>query len=75
MIVIIQIQRLLWNVFQPSELLLKLTPPTDELELPPYHLKKNMKMNSATAPPPTIQSARRRRFRSKLIAQIPPSRY
>src|SRR4029077_20872728 len=70
MIVISQIQRLFVKVSQPVELL-PAAPTAPEgsapLTLPPNHLKKNMKMNSAMAPPPTIWSARRRRLMSKLI--------
>jgi hypothetical protein len=71
MIVISQIQRLFVKLCQPFRLPPMLIPPTEELALAPYHLKKNRNMNKAIALPPTILLDRRKRLKSKLIAQFP----
>ncbi len=54
MIVISQIQRLLWNVCQPVKLTLKLLAAERRAAAPPYHLKKNRKMKNRIALAPMI---------------------
>ena len=57
-IVISQTQRLVVKMCQPFTLWLTSIPPAEVLR--PNHLKKNRKTNRAIAPPPMIQSLRRR---------------